>query len=95
MRVLFVTKRQISWQEWDLNIRSKDLNQLAGSQLELPRKRLGTGRTDKEKEHWESTTGLRQTKAAFPLVQLRMQCDATLCKRRGMRKMGARGVDAR
>jgi hypothetical protein len=40
-----------------------------------------------------------QRKAAFPLVQLRMQCDtcvgATVCKRRGLRKMGAQGVDAR
>jgi hypothetical protein len=30
----------------DLNIRSLDLNQLAASRLELPRKRSGTGRTD-------------------------------------------------
>jgi hypothetical protein len=41
----------------------------------------------------------RNSKAAFPLVQLRMQCDTcvglTVCKRRGMRKMGAQGVDAR
>jgi hypothetical protein len=27
----------------DLNIRSQDLNQLAASQLELPRRRSGTG----------------------------------------------------
>jgi hypothetical protein len=27
----------------DVNIRSQDLNQLAASQLELPRKRSGTG----------------------------------------------------
>jgi hypothetical protein len=46
MRGLLVMKRQISWQERDLNIRSQDLNQLATSQLELPRKRSGTGRTE-------------------------------------------------
>jgi hypothetical protein len=46
MRVLTVMKRQISWQDQDLNIRSQDLNQLAASQLELPRKRSGTGRTE-------------------------------------------------
>jgi hypothetical protein len=28
-------KRQLSWQQQDLNIRSQDLNQLAASQLEL------------------------------------------------------------
>jgi hypothetical protein len=43
MRVLMVMKQQINWQEQDLNIRSQDLNQLAASQLELPRKRSGTG----------------------------------------------------
>jgi hypothetical protein len=36
-------KRQISWLEQDLKIRSQDLNQLAVFQLELPRKRSGTG----------------------------------------------------
>jgi hypothetical protein len=46
MRVLWAMKRQIYWQEQDLNIRSHDLNQLAASQLELPRKRSGTGRTE-------------------------------------------------
>jgi hypothetical protein len=35
MRVLMVMKQQINWQE-------QDLNQLAASQLELPRKRSGT-----------------------------------------------------
>jgi hypothetical protein len=39
-------KRHISWQEQDKNIRSQDLNQLAASQFELPRKRSGTGRTE-------------------------------------------------
>jgi hypothetical protein len=43
MRVLLVRKRQISWQEQDLNIHSQDLNQLAASQLELSRKRSVTG----------------------------------------------------
>jgi hypothetical protein len=43
MRVLLVMKQQINWQEQDLNIRSQDLNQLAASQLELPRRQLGTG----------------------------------------------------
>jgi hypothetical protein len=46
MRVLFEIKRQINWQERDLNTRSQDLNQLAASQLELPRMRSGTGRTE-------------------------------------------------
>jgi hypothetical protein len=46
MRVLLEMKRQISWQEQDLNIRSQDLNQPAASQLEVPRKRSGTGRTE-------------------------------------------------
>jgi hypothetical protein len=36
-------KQQISWLEQDLEIRSYDLNQLAASQLELPRKRSGAG----------------------------------------------------
>jgi hypothetical protein len=39
-------KRQISCQERDLNIRSQDLNQLVASQLELPRKRSGTGQIE-------------------------------------------------
>jgi hypothetical protein len=39
-------KRQISWQEQDLNMHSQDLNQLAASQLELPRKQSGTGQTE-------------------------------------------------
>jgi hypothetical protein len=43
MRVLMAMKLQISWLEQDLNIRSQDLNQFAASQLELPRKRSGTG----------------------------------------------------
>jgi hypothetical protein len=43
MRVLMAMKQQINWQEQDLNTRSQDLNQLAASQLELPRKRSGTG----------------------------------------------------
>jgi hypothetical protein len=46
MRVLLVMKRQFNWQEQDLNIRSQDLNQLVASQLELPRKRSGPGRTE-------------------------------------------------
>jgi hypothetical protein len=62
MRVLLVMKRQISWQERDLNICSQDLNQLAGSQLELPRKWSGTGQTEITKKYWESTTGLKQAK---------------------------------
>jgi hypothetical protein len=39
MRVLLGMKLQSSWQE-------QDLNQLAASQLELPRKRSGTGLTE-------------------------------------------------
>jgi hypothetical protein len=31
------------WQEQDMNVRSQDLNQLAASQLELPREGSGTG----------------------------------------------------
>jgi hypothetical protein len=46
MGVLLVMKRQISWQEQDLNIHTQDVNQLAASQLELPRKRSGTGRIE-------------------------------------------------
>jgi hypothetical protein len=38
MRVLLEMKRQISWEKQDLNIRSQDLNQLAASQLEFPKK---------------------------------------------------------
>jgi hypothetical protein len=41
MGVLLVIKRQIN-----LSIRSQDLNQLAVSQLELPRKHSGTGQTE-------------------------------------------------
>jgi hypothetical protein len=51
-------KRQISWQEQDLNIRSKDLNQIAASQSEFPRKRSGAGRGEITKKYWESTAGL-------------------------------------
>jgi hypothetical protein len=43
MRVLMAMKQQISWLEQDLKIHSQDLNQLAASQLELTRKRSGTG----------------------------------------------------
>jgi hypothetical protein len=45
MRVSLAMKQQY-WQEQDLNIRSQVLNQPAASQLELPRKQSGTGRTD-------------------------------------------------
>jgi hypothetical protein len=55
MRVLLRMKPQISWQE-------QDLNQLAASQLELPRERSGTGLTEITKKHWESTIGLKQAK---------------------------------
>jgi hypothetical protein len=48
MRVLLVMKRQISWQEQNLKIRSQDLNQLAASQLEL-RKAVREG-LDKQKK---------------------------------------------
>jgi hypothetical protein len=44
-------KRQIIWQEQDLNIRSYDLNPLATTQLELPRERSGTGRKEITKKH--------------------------------------------
>jgi hypothetical protein len=46
MRVLLGMKPQISCKEQDLNIRSQDLNQLAASQLELPRQRSGTGQIE-------------------------------------------------
>jgi hypothetical protein len=59
MRLLLVMKRHLSWQEQRLNIRSQDLNQLAASQLELPRKWSGIARTEITKKYWESTTGLR------------------------------------
>jgi hypothetical protein len=62
MRALPVLKRQISWQEHELNIRSQDLNQPVASQLELPREQSGTGRTEITKKQWESTTGLKQAK---------------------------------
>jgi hypothetical protein len=40
MRMLLLTKQQINWMIWDRNIRSEDLNQLAASQWEFPRKWL-------------------------------------------------------
>jgi hypothetical protein len=43
MRELLEMKQQIYWHEQDLNIRSRDLNQPAASQLELPRGRSATG----------------------------------------------------
>jgi hypothetical protein len=52
-------KWPISWLEKDLNICSQDPNQLAASQLELPRKQSGTGQTEITKKHWESTTELK------------------------------------
>jgi hypothetical protein len=55
MRVLLVMKRQINWQEQDLNIRSQVLNQLVASQLEVPRNR-------NHRKYWESITGLKQAK---------------------------------
>jgi hypothetical protein len=42
MWVLQGMKPQINWQEQDLNSRSQDLNQLAASQLELPKKQRST-----------------------------------------------------
>jgi hypothetical protein len=58
---LLEIKQQIYWQEQDLNIRSQDLNQTVSSQLELPRKRSGTGRTEITKKR-EFTTGLKEAK---------------------------------
>jgi hypothetical protein len=46
MRVLLERKQLIYWQVQDLNIRSQDLNQPVASELELPRERSGTGRTE-------------------------------------------------
>jgi hypothetical protein len=46
MRVLLEMKQQFYWQEQDLNIRSQDLNQPVASQLEKPKERSGTGRTE-------------------------------------------------
>jgi hypothetical protein len=46
MRVLLEIKWHINWQEQGLNIRSQELNQLAASQLELPRKWSESGRTE-------------------------------------------------
>jgi hypothetical protein len=51
MKALLVMKRQINWQKQVLNIRSQDPNQLAASQLELPRKWSGTGQTEITKTH--------------------------------------------
>jgi hypothetical protein len=47
MRLLLEMK-QIYWQEQDLNIRSQVLNQPVASQLEFPRERSGTGRTEQK-----------------------------------------------
>jgi hypothetical protein len=44
--VLLEMKQQIYLQEQALNIHSQDLNQPVASQLELPRERPGTGRTE-------------------------------------------------
>jgi hypothetical protein len=46
IRISWVMKLQINWQEQDLNICSQDLNHFAASQLELPRKQSGTGWTE-------------------------------------------------
>jgi hypothetical protein len=66
--MLLAMKWQITWQERDLNIRSQDLNQLAASQLELPRKLSGTGRTEitTTKKFWEFTSKLKQAKGHIP-----------------------------
>jgi hypothetical protein len=59
MRELWVMKRQLSWQEQDLNIRSQDLNHLAASQLELSRKRPGSERAESQRtlgiHNWTQT----------------------------------------
>jgi hypothetical protein len=56
MRALLEMKRQISWQEQDLNIRPQDLNQLVASQLELPRNWISRN----HRKYRESTTALKQ-----------------------------------
>jgi hypothetical protein len=43
MAVLKIMKRPINWQNWDLNIRLLDLNQLAACQQKLARRLSGTG----------------------------------------------------
>jgi hypothetical protein len=43
MRVFLAMKQPINWQNLDPNVCSKDLNQLAASQYELPRMLSGTG----------------------------------------------------
>jgi hypothetical protein len=59
MRVLLVMKWQITWQERDLNIHSQDLNQLAASQMELPRKQSGLDEEKSQKtlriHNWTQT----------------------------------------
>jgi hypothetical protein len=61
LRVLLVIKRQISWQEQDLNIRSHDLNQSAAS-VGVTKKAVRDWTNINHKKHWESTTGLKQAK---------------------------------
>jgi hypothetical protein len=51
----------INCQNWDLNVRSKDLNQLAASQYELP-KQLSDWTTRDHKKHRESLTGFKHAK---------------------------------
>jgi hypothetical protein len=45
-RVLKVIKLLINWQDWDLNVLSQNLNQLAEFQQGLPRRLSGTGQTE-------------------------------------------------
>jgi hypothetical protein len=54
-------KRPINWQNQRLKVHLYDLNQLVVQQ-ELPKRLSGTEQIETTKKHWESLTGLKQTK---------------------------------
>jgi hypothetical protein len=76
MRVVMAMKRQISWLEQDLKIRSQDLNLLAASQLELPRKRPGTGQIGNIKNIWNPLLDSNRQRDSYqdPLSDVRRIC---------------------
>jgi hypothetical protein len=62
MRVLLVMKRQISWQEWDLNICFIGLELACSIIIGVTKKAVRDWTNRNHKRHWESPTELKQAK---------------------------------
>jgi hypothetical protein len=62
MRVLLEMKRQINWQERELNIPFTGPEPACGISVGVDKKAVRDWTNRNHKKYWESTTGLKQAK---------------------------------